>query len=68
MVTTSSFTVAGRVLFEDTACPVEDVQFYLDDATREAAHAEYLESIEPYRRESGYQIPGEFVVVRGTKR
>src|SRR2546425_12486395 len=35
------------------------------DATpREEAHAEYLASIEPYRRGSGYAIPGEFVVRR----
>ncbi|HMB70351.1 MAG TPA: methyltransferase domain-containing protein [bacterium] len=34
-----------------------------DEATRASAHAEYLESIAPFRRNgSGYAIPGEFVV------
>ena len=32
-----------------------------DDDTRNEAHAEYLESIGPYRNGSGYEIPGEFV-------
>jgi ubiquinone/menaquinone biosynthesis C-methylase UbiE len=36
-------------------------------ATRQDAHAEYLASIEPYRTDNGYAIPGEFVVVRGRK-
>lgn len=38
-----------------------------DDGTREEAHAEYLESIEPYRTGGGYDIPGEFVVAKGVK-
>jgi hypothetical protein len=38
-----------------------------DDRTRDEAHAEYLASIEPYRNGEGYRIPGEFVVVSGTK-
>jgi hypothetical protein len=39
------------------------------DATpREEAHAECLASIEPYRRGSGYAIPGEFVVAGGSAR
>jgi SAM-dependent methyltransferase len=36
-----------------------------DEATREGAHAEYLASIEPYRSDSGFDIPGEFVVAKG---
>ena len=36
-----------------------------DDATRQAVHAEYLESIAAYRRGDGYEIPGEFVAVAG---
>lgn len=32
-----------------------------------AAHAEYLQSIEIYRRGSGYAVPGEFVVACGTR-
>jgi ubiquinone/menaquinone biosynthesis C-methylase UbiE len=31
------------------------------------AHKEYLQSIEPYRKESGFEIPGEFVVAVGYK-
>ena len=38
-----------------------------DEATRRAVHAEYLASIEPYRRGAGYAIAGEFVVVAGTR-
>ncbi|SHF57601.1 Ubiquinone/menaquinone biosynthesis C-methylase UbiE [Fodinibius roseus] len=38
-----------------------------DDQTKEEAHAEYLESIGPYRDETGYDIPGEFVIVFGRK-
>lgn len=38
------------------------------DETKDEAHAEYIESIAPYRNDSGgYDIPGEFVVTRGTK-
>ncbi|NIR46282.1 MAG: methyltransferase domain-containing protein [Gemmatimonadetes bacterium] len=45
--------------------PVAMAYARFDDATREEAHAEYLESIEPYRNGSGYRIPGEFVVTLG---
>lgn len=38
-----------------------------DPETREAAHRDYLETIESYRDGDGYVIPGEFVVVRGTR-
>ncbi|MDX1586222.1 MAG: class I SAM-dependent methyltransferase [Balneolaceae bacterium] len=38
-----------------------------DEATREEAHDEYLESIEAYRSATGYDIPGEFVIVTGRK-
>ena len=35
---------------------------------RDEVHAEYLESIQPYRRDGGgYHIPGEFVFIAGTK-
>jgi ubiquinone/menaquinone biosynthesis C-methylase UbiE len=37
------------------------------DATKTEAHKEYLASLEPYRRGEGYSVPGEFVVVLGTK-
>ncbi|MDX1619283.1 MAG: hypothetical protein R3224_10900, partial [Balneolaceae bacterium] len=38
-----------------------------DDQTKEEAHADYLESIEPYRQGDGYAIPGEFVIATGCK-
>lgn len=47
--------------------PVALAYARFDEATREAAHAEYLASIAPYRHNDGYDIPGEFVVVRGEK-
>jgi SAM-dependent methyltransferase len=47
--------------------PVALAYSKFDDATRESAHAEYLESIEPYRSGEGYEIPGEFVVAGGRK-
>jgi len=45
--------------------PVALAYSRFDEATRERAHAEYRTSIEPYRRDTRYQIPGEFVVVSG---
>lgn len=47
--------------------PVALAYSKFDDVTRQEAHAEYLASIEDYRTSSGYEIPGEFVVARGTK-
>lgn len=48
--------------------PVAMAYSRFDEATREEAHAEYIQSIEPYREEGGaYEIPGEFVVTRGFK-
>lgn len=47
--------------------PVALAYSRFDERTRDEAHAEYLASIEPYRSEDGYLIPGEFVVVRGRK-
>lgn len=38
-----------------------------DDLVKEEVHQEYIESIEPYRTENGFQIPGEFVIVSGRK-
>ena len=50
-----------------TGGPVALAYSRFDGATREAAHEEYLASIEPYRSGEGYEIPGEFVVARGVK-
>jgi ubiquinone/menaquinone biosynthesis C-methylase UbiE len=36
-----------------------------DEATKEAVHAEYLESISAYRNGAGYLVPGEFVAAAG---
>ncbi len=38
-----------------------------DEQTRAETHEEYLDSIAPYRSGDGYEVPGEFVVVRGRK-
>ena len=35
--------------------------------TKDKAHKEYLASLEPYRADEGYSVPGEFVVVIGMK-
>jgi ubiquinone/menaquinone biosynthesis C-methylase UbiE len=48
--------------------PVALAYSRFDDQARDGAHQEYLESIAPYRRGDGYEIPGEYVVtvaVRG---
>jgi len=49
--------------------PVALAYSRFDEATREEVHAEYLESIAPYRsgEGGGYRIPGEFVVARGVR-
>jgi ubiquinone/menaquinone biosynthesis C-methylase UbiE len=58
----------------DAACgaafaggPVALAYSRFDAPTRDSAHAEYLESIAPYRHGAGYAIPGEFVIARGMK-
>ncbi len=38
-----------------------------DDATKQAVHAEYLQSIAGFRSGEGYRIPGEFVITSGVK-
>jgi ubiquinone/menaquinone biosynthesis C-methylase UbiE len=45
--------------------PVAMAYSRFDESTREGAHAEYLESIAPYRRGDGYELPGEYVVTIG---
>jgi SAM-dependent methyltransferase len=37
------------------------------ERVKDEAHEEYLRSIAPYRQAAGYAIPGEFVIVAGTK-
>jgi ubiquinone/menaquinone biosynthesis C-methylase UbiE len=45
--------------------PVALAYSRFDAPTREAVHAEYLQSIEAFRHGSAYRIPGEFVVAVG---
>jgi ubiquinone/menaquinone biosynthesis C-methylase UbiE len=47
--------------------PVALAYSRFDKATREAVHAEYVQSIEGFRDGVGYKIPGEFVVAIGAK-
>ena len=47
--------------------PVALAYSKFNQETREEAHAEYLSSIERYQDQTGYNIPGEFVVARGYK-
>jgi SAM-dependent methyltransferase len=47
--------------------PVALAYSRFDEPTRDEAHAEYLASIDPYRNGNGYQIPGEFVIARGSR-
>jgi ubiquinone/menaquinone biosynthesis C-methylase UbiE len=47
--------------------PVALAYSRFDQATREAAHAEYLASIESWRIGRGYDVPGEFVIARGSR-
>lgn len=49
------------------AGPVALAYRKFDATTRAAAHADYLDTIEPYRNGESYAIPGEFVIVRGDK-
>lgn len=48
--------------------PVALAYSRFDEATREAVHAEYLESIDGFRDGPGCRVPGEFVVTIGVKR
>ncbi len=45
--------------------PVALAYSRFDDRTREEVHAEYLASIELYRKGAGYDVPGEFVIAAG---
>jgi len=47
--------------------PVSMAYSRFDEATRESAHAEYLESIAAFRNGNGYEIPGEFVITSGER-
>ncbi len=47
--------------------PVALAYSRFDSETRDSAHAEYLESIEGFRRGNAYEIPGEYVVARALR-
>jgi ubiquinone/menaquinone biosynthesis C-methylase UbiE len=49
------------------AGPVALAYSRFDDSSRQAAHAEYLHSIESFRDGPGYRIPGEFVAAVGVR-
>jgi ubiquinone/menaquinone biosynthesis C-methylase UbiE len=45
--------------------PVALAYSRFDEPTRASAHQDYLASIDPWRRNGGYELPGEFVIARG---
>lgn len=47
--------------------PVALAYSRFDAQTREDAHGEYIDSIAAYRRDEGYAVPGEFVIVSGRR-
>lgn len=47
--------------------PVALAWKHFDEAMRKAAREEYLQSLEPFGNSNGYNIPAEFVVVKGEK-
>ena len=47
--------------------PVAMAYSRFDESTKSSARAAYLASIEPYRVENGYRIPGEFVIARARR-
>lgn len=47
--------------------PVAMAYSRFDEAMKRDAQTEYLESIQPFKTKTGYEIPGEFVVCSGFK-
>lgn len=47
--------------------PVALAYHKFNEPVKEQVHADYLASIEPYRRGGTYDVPGEFVVARAEK-
>lgn len=50
-----------------TGGPVALAYSRFDEPTRRTVHEAYLQSIEPWRRGTGYAVPGEFVIVSARK-
>jgi hypothetical protein len=42
--------------------PVAMAYSRFDEKTRDEVHAEYLASIESFRKDQSYELPGEFVI------
>jgi ubiquinone/menaquinone biosynthesis C-methylase UbiE len=47
--------------------PVALAYSRFSESMKAEAHKDYLDSLSPYRQGDGYSVPGEFVVVAGTK-
>jgi ubiquinone/menaquinone biosynthesis C-methylase UbiE len=47
--------------------PVALAYHKFSDAVKEEVHEAYLESIGSYKKGEGYEVPGEFVVAKGTR-
>ena len=47
--------------------PVALAYSRFSESMKAEAHKDYLDSLSPYRHGEGYSVPGEFVVVAGTK-
>jgi hypothetical protein len=47
--------------------PVALAYSRFSEQVKAEAHKEYLDSLGPYRKGEGYAVPGEFVIVAGTK-
>jgi hypothetical protein len=47
--------------------PVAMAYSRFDENTRNEAKIEYIKSIEPFKTNNGYEIPGEFVICTGVK-
>jgi hypothetical protein len=71
-VTTEAISTVLRYDSAEDACgaafaggPVALAYSHFDEPTRESAHAEYLTSIARWRAGTGFNVPGEFVIVSG---
>ena len=47
--------------------PVALVYHKFNEKIKERVHQDYLSSIAAYKKNAGYEIPGEFVVAKGIK-
>jgi hypothetical protein len=47
--------------------PVALAYSHFSESMKAEARKDYLDSLSPYRQGDGYSVPGEFVVIAGTK-